>query len=110
MTALLSLTGVLLLVSGGFKLWSAARGKIGVPLLALVESAAGVLIPILALVSPISADGGFRLVLGSLALMLVSSVAQAVRVRARSLELQESEGGRLVAYVKYLSAHDGESE
>jgi hypothetical protein len=102
-TALLVISALLLIASGGIKLRVGARTGLGVPPLSLVELLAGVGIAASALTGDPTVESGFRLVLGGVALVLVSSVHMGMKFAARRRERDDSEGLRLFKYVKYLS-------
>ena len=55
-------------------------------------------------------DVGFRLVLGAVALVLVSSVNMGMKLSARRRKSNESEGARLFTCVKYLSQQSSRDE
>lgn len=107
MTLLFVLTALLLLVSGLVKLHAAGRVGLGVTVLPLVEVVAGLAL----LASAVFAwhppgNTGLMLVTGAVLLIVVSStwIGRAISRRWRARE--ESEGARLVRYVKYLSRQD----
>ena len=75
----------------------------GVPVLALAEILAGVGILGVAFVVELTAGQGMFILVGSVALILVSSVQVGMEVRRRQRLRTASEGARLVSYVKYLS-------
>jgi hypothetical protein len=68
-----------------------------------LEILAGVLGPVYVLTQKPPPNVGFRVLILTLALLLVSSALQAMVARARRLQRVESEGSRLVTYVKFLS-------
>jgi len=103
MIALLILTGVLMGVSGLVTIRTATRMNPGVPVLSLLEIVAGGVLVVVAMFARPTPDGGFRLVVGGVSVVVVLSVAQAWRVAARRREREDSEARRLVTYVKYLA-------
>ena len=107
MTPLLIITGVLLVGSGIVKLRASERARLGIPLLSVAEAFAGLVLCSISFISPPSPEVGFRYVLGGLALLLASSGSLAAKLGRRRRELDDSEGARLVTYVKYLSASPG---
>lgn len=104
---LLVLTAVLLVASGLVKLHAGDRAGLGVTVLPLVETVAG-----LALLGPValgrrpSARGGLAIVLCAVALVLVSSLLVGTAIARRRRSREDSEGARLVTYVKYLSRRE----
>lgn len=64
---------------------------------------AGVGLCVVAFARPPSAGEGLRFVYGAVGLLLVSSVLMGRRLSALRKERDDSEPGRLVKYVKYLS-------
>jgi hypothetical protein len=104
---LLVTTGMLLILSAVLKVRTASKAGLGLPLLLLGEVVAGLALPVVSLVAPPTPEAGFRMVLAALALIVVSSVALSMRVRALARDRQASEGARLVRYVKYLSSTPG---
>ncbi len=107
MKILLVTTGMLLILSAGLKVRTASKAGLGLPLLLLVEIAAGIALPVVSVAVPPTPQGGFRMILTALALIVVSSVALSLRVRALARDREASEGARLVTYVKYLSSTPG---
>jgi len=103
-TLLLVLTAVLLLASGLVKLHAGDRAGLGLTVLPLVETVAG-----LALLAPVmlgrrpSAHGGLAIVVCGVALVLVSSLLVGSAIVRKRRSREDSEGARLVTYVKYLS-------
>lgn len=110
MTPLLVLAGLLLVASGILKLRAAQRGKLGIPVLSLVEAFAGLALCFMSFANPPSVDVGFRLVLGAIALVLVSSGGMAMKLSAARRKRDDSEGVRLRTYVKYISRRNDPSE
>lgn len=104
MTVLLVLASVLLLVSGSVKVHAAGRAKIDTPFLSLVEVLAALALGATALMSPPTEEIGFRYAVGAVGLVLVSSISMGMRLSTRRRERDDSEGVRLITYVKYISA------
>ena len=92
------------------KIRAAQRAKFGLPLLSVVEVVAGLGLVGLLTASPPTVEAGFRYVVGAVVLVIASSVAMGARFRARRRERVESEGARLVTYVKYLSVSEDPTE
>jgi hypothetical protein len=103
MVPLLVIASLMLLASGLLKLRAAARVEMGLPVLALAELLAGLGIFGLMLAADLTAAQGLAVVVGSVALILVSSVQIGLAVRRRQRLRSASEGARLANYVKYLS-------
>jgi hypothetical protein len=103
---LLVLTALLLLTSGLVKLHAGAHAGLGLPLLALVETLAGIALMSGMLAWRPSPHTGLTLVESALLLILVSSVQVAASLARRRRAREASEGARLVTYVKYLSRHE----
>ncbi len=110
MTALLVISAVLLVGSSLLKLRAAERAKLGIHFPSVLELLAGLGIGASMLGGGPNVDVGFRLVLGAVALVLVSSVNMGMKLSARRRESDESEGGRLFTYVKYLSHQSSQDE
>jgi hypothetical protein len=105
MSLLSFLAAVLLVMSGALKIRSGRRFGVGFSPLAVVEIIAGVALAVLSARGALGAEGLPRWsVPAGVVLVLVSTTVHALKLRAERLQLAESEGGRLVAYVKYLSA------
>ena len=102
-TLLFIFVGLLLMVSGLLKVRGAVRTGLGTPLIPLLEVLAGLGLPVFVFAQPPSEALGLRLMVGAVALLLVSSTYHALRVRAHRRRREESEASRLVTYVKYLS-------
>jgi uncharacterized membrane-anchored protein len=102
-TILLMIAGVMLAVSGVVKIHASGRVKLGVPVLAIIEVFAGLALSVMAFASPPTADAGFRMVVGAVILVLVSSGAMARKFSTQRKQLGDSEGVRLMTYVKYIS-------
>jgi hypothetical protein len=100
LTLLAYLLAAMLAVSGALKARSGARLGIGLLPGALLELLAGVAIAALPLF-------GGRLpvwvVVGAVVVVVASSAHYALVLRRIRLRREDSEGGRLAAYVKYLS-------
>ena len=110
MTALLVISAVLLVGSSLLKLRAAERAKIGLHVPSMLELLAGLGIAAWMVVGGPSVEVGFRLVLGAVVLVLVSSVHLGMKLSARQRERDGSEGARLFTYVKYLSQQSSEDE
>ncbi|GMV05496.1 MAG: hypothetical protein AMXMBFR53_17740 [Gemmatimonadota bacterium] len=106
MVVLVAITALLLLVSGGVKMRAAARVGLGLPALAVLEILAGVGVLSQAFVIDLPPGRGLGLVVGSVLLLVVSSVQVGRAVRRRQRLRTASEGARLANYVKYLSRED----
>lgn len=110
MTVLLVLASFLLLVSGGVKVHAAGRAKIDTPFLSLVEVLAALALGATVLTNPPTEEIGFRYAVGAVGLVLVSSINMGMHLSRLRRERDESEGVRLITYVKYISAtSDGAS-
>lgn len=103
MIPLLAITAILQLASGLLKVRTAARVEMGVPILAVAELVAGVGIFIVLFIERLTAVHGLLIVVGSVVLVLVSSVQVGAEVRRRQRIRTASEGARLANYVKYLA-------
>lgn len=107
MTLLLIMAALLLLVSGLVKLHAGGRAGLGVTVLPLVETVAG-----LALLAPVAfawrpgPHTGLAIVLCAVVLVLSSSLWVGAAIARRRHSREESEGARLVTYVKYLSRQE----
>ena len=110
MTVLLLITSALLLVSGAVKVRSALRAGLGVPILSMLELFVAVVLTALAVAGLGGASGGSRLVPLGVALMLLSSAHFAMRASGLRRGRAESEGARLVTYVRFLSRTDRPSD
>ena len=110
MTALMLITSALLLASGAVKVRSSLRAGLGMPILSMTELFVAIALAALAGAGLGDASAGSRLVPLGVALMLISSTNFAVRVRGLRRERFESEGARLVTYVKFLSRTDRSSD
>lgn len=101
---------LLLLVSGMVKLKAAERVALGLPALALLELVAGLGLMVAVFVRTFTAGQGLAVLVGSVALVVVSSVQVGMAVRRRQRLRTASEGARLTNYLKYLSAQNPPSE
>lgn len=110
MTVLLVLMSLLLLVSGMVKVKAAERVALGLPILAALELLVGVGLFAAVFFGTFTRGRGLAVLLGSLALVLVSSVQVGMAVRRRQRLRTASEGARLANYLKYLSAQDPPTE
>jgi drug/metabolite transporter superfamily protein YnfA len=109
MSLLLLLTSAMLAVSGAVKLRSAARRGSGLSLLALGEMLVAVALAWLALPGVSGAPFTRWAVPGAVLLLLGSSAHHGLRLGAYRRRRAESEGGRLVNYVRYISGTGGGS-
>jgi len=103
MIALVVIAGLLALASGSLKVFGKARKATGISVWAVLELLAGIVVPLYALQAdppPVVLAGVLFLTLG---LILLSSVLQVRRARARQRHREETESARLEVYVKYLS-------
>jgi hypothetical protein len=107
MTLLLVLTSILLLASGLVKLHAGERAGLGITVPPLAETAAGfaVLVPMVLGWRP-GARGGLAMVVCAVALVLASSLLVGAAVVRKRKSREDSEGARLVTYVRYLSRRD----
>jgi len=103
MIPLLAIASLLLLASGLVKVKAAARVELGVPILAIAELVVGVGIFGVLFVVEFTATQGLVIVIGSVVLIVVSSLQVGAEVRRRHRIRVASEGTRLASYVKYLS-------
>jgi hypothetical protein len=110
MTPLLVITAVLLLGSGLLKLRAAERSKLGIHLLSILELMAGLGIGASLMGGGLSVEVGFRVLLGAVALVLVSSVSLGMTLKAVRRTRDLSEGARLFNYVDYLSRESSQDE
>jgi hypothetical protein len=103
MIGLVVIAGLLALASGLLKLFGKGRRAGDLPVWALLELTAGIAAPIYAVTGPHpqpALTGALFLTLG---LILVSSLFQVARARARKRHRETTEAARLVTYVKYIS-------
>ncbi|MEM7414719.1 MAG: hypothetical protein AAF389_04420 [Gemmatimonadota bacterium] len=104
MGAITFATALLLLVSGALKVRSGRRVGTGFSPLVLGELLLGALILVVAATSALSVELIPRWLLPvGVGLVFVSTAEHASRLKKRRLAREESEAGRLHAYVKYLS-------
>ena len=101
MLALFFIAAALLLVSGAVKVRAAARVGLGVPVLALAEVLAGVGLFGIALAVDFTGGQGLAILVGAVALILVSSLQVGAQVRRRQRLRAASEGARLATYVNF---------
>ena len=100
----------MLVASGVVKLRAAERAKLGVPILSIVEAFAGLGLCVLVFMRPPDVDVGFRLVIGAIALVLASSGGMAMKLAGQRKQREDSEGVRLMTYVKYISRRNDSSD
>lgn len=107
MTLLLVLAASLLVISGLVKLHAGDRAGLGITVLPLVETLAG-----LGLLAPVALAWrprpreGLVMVVCALVLVLTSSIQVGAAIRRRRRSREASEGARLVTFVKYLSREE----
>ncbi len=106
MIPLLVIASLLLVASGLVKVRAAARVELGVPVLPLVELVAGVGLFSVVFVKSFTANQGLLILLGSVVLILVSSVQVGMEVRRRQRLRTASEGARLANRLRHLSRQD----
>lgn len=106
MIPLFVLASLLLLVSGLVKVKAAARVEMGLPVLALVEVVVGVGVFSVAFIQTLSARQGLFVLVGSVLLVVVSSLQVGAAIRRRHRLRTASEGARLANYMRYLSRLD----
>jgi hypothetical protein len=105
MTLLAYLLAAMLAVSGALKARSGARLGIGLVPGALIELMAGVAVaavPLMGRALPV------WLIVAAVSLVIASSAHYGLVLRRIRQRREASEGGRLAAYVKYLSRSDGD--
>ena len=110
MTILLAVASFLLLISGVVKVKAAERVALGLPVLAVLELLVGIGIFSQIFIRDFTPGQGMGILVGSVALLLVSSVQVGMAVRRRQRLRTASEGSRLANYVKYLSREDSPSD
>ena len=110
MTPLFVIAGLMLVASGVVKLRAAERAKLGVHLLSIVEAIAGLALCVTTFVFPPELDMGFRLMVGAMVLLLASSGGMAMKLSGQRKKREDSEGVRLMTYVKYISRRNDPSE
>ena len=93
---------VLLLTSGVVKLRAGERAGLKLPLLAILEVLAGFGLAGASFTSLITPAVGLGVVLGSVALVLVSSLHMGMQLKGAVRRRELSEGARLRTYVEYL--------
>jgi len=108
MTVLVALAGALAILSGLLKLFGRSRIPGEIPLLPLLEILAGAGVPLYTLTRGPGPDVGFTPILFLLVLVFVSSISRVMSASTRRRKREESEGGRLATYVKFLSVHKKE--
>jgi len=106
MTPLLVFGSILLLAAGLIEIKAAARVGMGVPVLALLDLLVGLAIFGVVFVAELTALQGLLILLGSVLLVVVSSVQVGLEVRRRQRLRAASEGARLASRLKYLSRLD----
>ena len=106
MVPLLVIASLLLLASGLLTAKAAARVGMGLPILALAEILAGVGIFGMAFIKQFTANQGMLVLVGSVLLILVSSLQVGREVRRRQRLRTASEGARLANYLKPPSRPD----
>lgn len=103
MIPLVAVSSLLLLASGLVKVKAAARVGMRLPVLAAAELVLGVGICGLLVAARLTAAQGLLAVVGSVALILVSSLRMGAAVRRRQRLRSASEGTRLANYLKHVS-------
>lgn len=106
MRLLLSCASLLLLASGLLKIKAGSRVGMGVPIPALAELLAGLAVLGVAFAGAPTAVLGLLILVGSVVLVVSSSVLVGVEVRRRQRLRAASEGARLATHMKYLSRLD----
>ena len=106
MVPLLVIASLLLLASGLLTVKAAARVGMGLPILALAELLAGVGIFGAAFLKDLTAGQGMLVLVGSVVLIVVTSLQVGMEVRRRQRIRTASEGARLTNHLKYLSRLD----
>ena len=109
MTVLVALAGALAILSGLLKLFGRSRIPGEIPLLPLLEILAGAGMPLYPLTKGPAPGVGFTPILFLLGLVFVSSISRAMSASTRRRKREESEGGRLATYVKFLSVQKKEN-
>jgi len=110
MTGLVVIVGLMALGSGLLKVFGKGRRAGEVPVWPLLEVLAGAGVSIYVMRSEPRQGILTLLLFLTLGLILLSSLLQAAKVRARKRHREETESARLAVYVKYLSnqvAEDG---
>ena len=108
MVPLLVITALLLLSSGLVKVRAASRVEMGLPILALAELLAGLGIFGVAFFVDLTGLQGMLVLVGSVALVVVSSLQVGLEVRRRQRLRAASEGARLANFLKHRSRLDSE--
>lgn len=103
MTLFLVVTAILLLTSGIVKLHAGDRAGLGIPVFALLEICAGLLLAGVSFSSPFTPQQGLVVVVGSVALVVFSSLHMWTGLKGLQRKRDLSEGARLRTYVRYLS-------
>lgn len=103
MVPLLLITAVLLLTAGLVGARAASRVGMGLPVLALADIVAGVGLLGVVLAVDLTGAQGLAVLVGAVALVLVSSFQVGAQVRRRQRIRAASEGARLANYIHYLS-------
>lgn len=104
MTFLLFITAALVAISGGLKLRSTSRVGLGLAPLAVLEMVAALGLAALVLPSRWSGTTVERWsVPVAIVILIASSIDHAIRLRSHRRARAETEAGRLVNYVRYLS-------
>lgn len=103
MSPFLILTGLLVIAAGLVSLRTSARMHVSVPVGALAQVLMGAVVCFMGFSSSMTGGAGLVAAVASILLVLASAVWQGLRLRAARRKREESEGARLVTYVKYLS-------
>lgn len=90
-------------MSGLLKLFGRSRIQGEVPLLPILEALAGAGAPFFFLTQEPTPGVGVWIIAVLLGLVFVSSIHQARKAGARRRSREESEGGRLATYIKFIS-------
>ena len=110
MIALLVLTAILLVLSGAFKLRSAARGEVGLHLPSVLELLAGVGLMLRMTAPPVPVEQGMGAAVGAVVLIVFSSVHLGRRLAHKRRLRGLTEGRRLENFVKLQTALADESQ
>jgi len=102
-TPLLSITAVLLLVSGVVKLRAVTRVGVGIGILPLAEVVAAFVLLGLAVLARPNATVGLWAIVGGVLLLLGSSFQVGASLGRRRRARERSEAARLQTYLRYLS-------
>lgn len=103
MNPLLTILGLLLLVSGAAKLRSAGKAGAAAVVLSVLELALGGWLALRSFQVPPEASGVLGVVVGSVGLLAVANVWHALRLAELRRKRELSEGSRLKAYLNYFS-------